>query len=145
MLPSSINPRPWPHVPHDLIHQNDKMTVFQKHVQSIAIGTTTPSQAAEELYSQLTPSEKLWLLDGDIGFRQFFTGFFVDGYCYKPVQAGTIDRLGIPGIRFSDGPRGIQLYRKGTAFPASSTRAQTFDPKLEEEVVRSPRPPLFGI
>lgn len=113
------------------------MAVFQDLVQSIGSHTTTPSEAAESLYAQLTPSEKLWLLDGDIGFRQFFTGFFVDGYCYSPVQAGAIDRLGIPGIRFSDGPRGIQLYRKGTAFPASSTRAQTFDPKLEEEVVRT--------
>lgn len=111
------------------------MTVFNDLVESIGAGTS-PSEAAEQLYASLTPSEKLWLLDGDIGFRQFFTSFFAEGYCYRPVEAGAVPRLGIPGIRFSDGPRGIQLGGKGTAFPASSTRAQTWDPALEEQVVR---------
>jgi beta-glucosidase len=110
------------------------MTVFQSHVDSLRSGTS-PSATADELYASLTPREKLWLLDGDIGFRTFFTRFFRDGYCYQPVEAGAIPRLGIPGIRFSDGPRGIQLGGKGTAFPASNTRAQTWDPAPEEQVV----------
>jgi beta-glucosidase len=111
------------------------MSVFQQHIDSILAGSTSVAESAETMYNQLTENEKLWLLDGDVGFRQFFTGFFVDGYCYKPVEAGCIDRLGIPGIRFSDGPRGIQLYRKGTAFLASAARAQTWNSELEEEVV----------
>jgi beta-glucosidase len=111
------------------------MSVFQQHIDSILAGSTSVAESAETMYNQLTENEKLWLLDGDVGFRQFFTGCFVDGYCYKPVEAGCIDRLGIPGIRFSDGPRGIQLYRKGTAFLASAARAQTWNSELEEEVV----------
>lgn len=111
------------------------MSVFQQHIDSILAGTTSVIESAETLYDQLTEYEKLWLLDGDIGLRQFLTGVFANGYCYKPVEAGCIDRLGIPGIRFSDGPRGVQLYKKGTAFPTTSARAQTWNLELEEEVV----------
>ncbi|GHJ83616.1 hypothetical protein NliqN6_0018 [Naganishia liquefaciens] len=108
--------------------------LFQQLVGEIAAHRIDPSDAAKDLYSQLTPDERLWLLDGDIGLLQFIVQFIREGYCFRPAVAGSIPRLGIPGIRFSDGPRGVQLQGKGTAFPTTSTRAQTWNPDLEEQV-----------
>jgi len=48
-----------------------------------------------------------------------------------PVAGGAVPRLGIPGIRFSDGPRGVVIGRC-TAFPVTIMRAATWDPALEE-------------
>lgn len=110
-------------------------STFQQFVNDIVAHRTTPSQAAETLYAKLTPDERLWLLDGDLGLLGFIIRFIKEGYCFRPLVAGSIPRLGIPGIKFTDGPRGVQLQGKGTAFPATSTRAQTWDPVLEEQVV----------
>jgi beta-glucosidase len=41
--------------------------------------------------------------------------------------------LGIPGVRFADGPRGM-IMDGGTTFPVSMGRGATFDPELEERV-----------
>jgi beta-glucosidase len=108
---------------------------FQQLVDDIVAARTDPTHAAETLYAQLTQDERLWLLDGDISFTKFILDVAKEGYCHRPVLAGAIPRLGIPGIRFTDGPRGVPLGGKGTAFPTTSTRAQAWDPALEEEVV----------
>ncbi len=54
-------------------------------------------------------------------------------YNATPIIAGNNLRLGIPGIRFSDGPRGVVMGRS-TAFPVSMARGATFDPELEARV-----------
>lgn len=110
-------------------------TLFERLVDEIVAQRTNPSLAAETLYQELTPDERLWLLDGDLGLLQFIIQFFKEGYCFRPAVAGSLPRLGIPGIRFSDGPRGVQLQGRGTAFPTTSTRAQTWNPELEEQIV----------
>ncbi len=46
------------------------------------------------------------------------------------------DRLGIPGFRMTDGPRGVRAG-KSTAFPVAAARAATWDPELEREVGRA--------
>lgn len=46
---------------------------------------------------------------------------------------GRIERLGIPGLLFSDGPRGV-VMGKSTAFPVSMARGATWDVALEERV-----------
>lgn len=118
------------------------MTIFQEQLDALAKGTTTLIAAADNVFEQLTEDEKLWMLDGDDGFKDFLTKMLTDGYCFHPHEAGVVDRLGIPGIRFSDGPRGILLGgSKCTAFPVSSSRAATFNPTLEEEVVRADEMP----
>ena len=48
-------------------------------------------------------------------------------------MAGAVPRLGVPGIRFSDGPRGAVIGRS-TAFPVPMARGATWDPDLEERV-----------
>ena len=55
------------------------------------------------------------------------------GYREHVWPAARVERLGIPGIAFSDGPRGCVVGR-ATAFPVSMARGATFDPELEERV-----------
>ncbi len=45
----------------------------------------------------------------------------------RPFVAGAVPRLGIPGIRFSDGARGV-VIGASTAFPVTMARAATWDP-----------------
>ncbi|MDQ0118375.1 beta-glucosidase-like glycosyl hydrolase [Pseudarthrobacter defluvii] len=90
------------------------------------------SEEADQLLGQLTQDEKLWLLDGD---AEFWSGMaeMSAGYNRRPIVMGEIARLGIPGLRFSDGPRGV-VMGESTAFPVSMARGATWDPELEEEI-----------
>ena len=57
-----------------------------------------------------------------------------NGYFRQPrTTAGAIPRLGIPGVRFSDGPRGFH-GEGATTFPQGSARGASWDPHLEERV-----------
>jgi hypothetical protein len=105
---------------------------FSQLVQAIVTGKQTVSEAANELYGTLGHHEKLGLLDGDLTPFEWFKESLQLGYCGKPVVAGAIPRVGFPGIRFSDGPRGVNT---GTCFPTPSTRANTFNVELEEQIV----------
>ncbi|RKK68699.1 hypothetical protein BFJ69_g13387 [Fusarium oxysporum] len=49
---------------------------------------------------------------------------------------GEVPRLKIPGVRFSDGPRGC-VMGNSTAFPVAMARAATWDEALEERVGRA--------
>ncbi len=108
---------------------------FTHGLDGIEAGILRPRQAAEKLYDGLTDEEKLWLLDADVGAWQFQKDLAKGGYNHTPYCAGAIERLGIPGLRFSDGPRGCCLG-ESTAFPSSISRAATFDADLEQEIVR---------
>jgi beta-glucosidase len=110
------------------------MSVFAKEVSAIAAKQSTIQESADRLYDALSEEERLYLLDGDVTTVGWGIKVASEGYCGKPHEAGVIDRLGIPGIRFSDGPRGII---EGTAFPCPSSRAASFDPSIEEEIVSS--------
>ena len=54
-------------------------------------------------------------------------------YNTEPVPAGENLRLGIPGIRFSDGPRGVVMYHS-TCFPVAMARGASWDVDLEERI-----------
>jgi hypothetical protein len=58
------------------------------------------------LLPDCTQSEKLGLLDGDEPFWPGMPQMMGTGYNLEPIIAGAVPRLGIPGIHFSDGPRG---------------------------------------
>jgi beta-glucosidase len=94
---------------------------------------TAPDDAAAELVSAMTPEERLWCLDGDApvwaGLRFLNQG----GYHKAPFHAARVERIGLPGISFADGPRGC-VIGNGTAFPVSMARGATWDPDLEERV-----------
>ena len=110
------------------------MTAFDSQIELIVAGKSDTIKSAETLYALLSPKERLGLLDGDSSTKQFAARYIAEGYCFRPHDSGVIKRLGIPGIRFTDGPRGILMGHNCTAFPTSSTRACTWDPLLEEQV-----------
>ena len=111
------------------------MTEFGAAVERLRRGVSAAVEATA-LFDRLNDGERLGLLDGDLTFPQGLASMVRTGYNHTPYVAGAVDRLGIPGIRFSDGPRGIVMGRS-TAFPVAIARAATFDPALEEEIGRA--------
>lgn len=105
---------------------------FNSAVEDVRAGTSSKS-TTQRLLSQLSQPERLSLLDGDIAFWPGIRSIFTQGYNREPYIHGAIDRLGIPGIRFTDGPRGI-VMGASTAFPVAMARGATFDTELEERV-----------
>lgn len=88
---------------------------------------------AQELFEQLTLAEKIKMMSGDLPFWPGMADMLGGGYADHPWVAGAVPRLGIPGVRFADGPRGV-IMAGGTTFPVSMGRGATFDPELEERV-----------
>ncbi len=97
----------------------------------------TPEQIdsrARGLLAQLTLDEKLGLMDGDTPFWPGLAEMLAPGgYASRPWVAGAVPRLGIPGVRFVDGPRGI-IMKGATTFPVSMARGASWDPALEERI-----------
>ena len=94
---------------------------------------TSAHDAAAALVATLSEHEKLWCLDGDAPTWAGLKFLSDDGY-HKAVFTGAeLDRVGFPGIRFSDGPRGAAVGN-GTAFPVSMARGATWDVELEERI-----------
>ncbi len=105
---------------------------FDAAVAAVKSGAS-PDAAAEDLLKLLTEEERLWLLDGDLPFWEAFAAMLREGYNLTPYPMGRVERLGIPGLLFADGPRGIVVGRS-TAFPVSMARGATWDVELEEQV-----------
>jgi beta-glucosidase len=87
---------------------------------------------ARELLDELTLHEKLHLLSGDTPPVSGLIGL-VRHYNKEPYVAGAVPRLGIDGIRFSDGPRGVVMGH-ATAFPVPMARGASFDTDLEQRI-----------
>jgi len=99
------------------------------------VNTLTPSQIEEktsQLLDEMTLDEKIHQMSGD---TPYLTGGFemLRAYNTDPLPAGENLRLGIPGIRFSDGPRGVVIYNS-TCFPVSMGRGASWDVELEERI-----------
>lgn len=96
------------------------------------LDTEGVERAAATLLTEMTLDEKLGCLSGD---RPTLSGLLEDARRYnaRPIVAGCVPRLGIPGVRFTDGPRGI-VMGASTAFPVPMARGATFDPDLERRV-----------
>ena len=99
--------------------------------------TLTPAQIDAKacgLLAQLTLDEKLGMMHGDTPFWPGLAEMMAPGgYASRPWVAGAVPRLGIPGIRFVDGPRGI-ILKGATTFPVSMARGAAWDPALEERI-----------
>jgi beta-glucosidase len=100
-------------------------------VRAVRGGDLDPDAAADRLIDQLTDDELLGLLDGDAPW--WLLPVIPVLLHRRPFVAGAIPRLGIPGIRFSDGARGV-VIGESTAFPVTMARAATWDPALERQV-----------
>ena len=96
--------------------------------------TGTPTAAAAALVATLSEYEKLWCLDGDAPTWAGLKFLGGDGYHKAVFIGGELDRVGFPGIRFSDGPRGA-VVGNATAFPVPMARGATWDPDLEERAI----------
>ena len=107
-------------------------TAFDDAVARVRLGADCQVEAAA-IVAQMTSDEKLGCLDGDLPFWPGLADMMAGGYYRHPWPAAAVERLGVPGIEFADGPRGA-VIADGTAFPVSMARGATFDPSLEERV-----------
>ena len=107
-------------------------SAFEGAVEAVRQGTAA-DEAARSLLAQLTPRERLGLLDGDEPFWPGMPMMMGEGYNLEPIVAGEVERLGVPGLRFADGPRGA-VIGPSTAFPVPMARGATWDPELEERI-----------
>jgi len=108
------------------------ITTFPQARAAVAAGMPAV-EAAAALVASLTPHERLWCLDGDAPTWAGLKFLGEGGYHRSVFIGGEIERVGLTGIRFSDGPRGA-VVGNATAFPVSMARGATWDPTLEERV-----------
>jgi beta-glucosidase len=87
------------------------------------------------LLAQLTPAEKLQLLDGDTPFWSGMADIALRDASHRhPWPAGQVPRLGLKGLQFVDGPRGVVLEGGATSFPVPMARGASWNPELEERI-----------
>lgn len=107
-------------------------TLFDEAADRVAAGGDHRAEA-RALVAEMTLDEKLDCLDGDTPFWPGLMDMTSGGYYRHPWPAASVERLGVPGLQFADGPRG-SVISDGTAFPVSMARGAAFDPALEERV-----------
>lgn len=88
-------------------------------------------RAALDLISKMTLEEKLNEMAGS-GFTPMMLSMILKQTA-APVYSGGNERLGIPPLSFTDGPRGV-VCGKSTAFPVAMARAASWDLGLERRV-----------
>ncbi len=96
-------------------------------------------EKARMLVSQMTLAEKVYLLSGRTSIQKI-TDEKRQGkhFNHRPYPAGGNKALGVPELRFCDGPRGVVCgVGKSTCFPVSIMRGASFDTELEEEIGRA--------
>ncbi|QPN70312.1 glycoside hydrolase family 3 N-terminal domain-containing protein [Synechococcus sp. CBW1108] len=94
-----------------------------------------PGARAQELLAKLSTSEKLNLLDGDTPFWSGMVDIALRDASHRhPWPAGQLPRLGLGGLHFVDGPRGVVLEGGATTFPVPMARGASWNPELEERV-----------
>ncbi len=90
---------------------------------------------ARALLAQLSSSEKLSLLSGDTPFWSGMADIALRDASHRhPWPAGQLPRLGLSGLHFVDGPRGVVLHGGATTFPVPMARGASWNPELEERI-----------
>ncbi len=84
-----------------------------------------------QLVAEMTLMEKVRQMSGNAGILDL--PVMLVRYNLYPFRAGGDKGLGIPPIRFTDGPRGVALNHS-TCFPVSMARGATWDVELERRV-----------
>ncbi|MDR1971211.1 MAG: hypothetical protein LBQ46_04755, partial [Treponema sp.] len=100
------------------------------------------TEKAKAVVAQMSLEEKVDLMSGKISFGpEQIAEMSKDStkhYNHIPYPNGENKRLGVPSMRFCDGPRGVVCGTgKSTCFPVSMLRGAAFDPALEEEIGRA--------
>lgn len=107
-------------------------TAFAAAVETVRRGERNVDETVAMLMGVLDDEQLLWLLDGDKSLPKTFGGMR-PGSPLPMVTAGRIDRIGLPGLRFTDGPRGVTIG-PSTSFPVAVARAATWDVDVERRV-----------
>jgi len=111
---------------------HDDSGTFERAARAVSAGAA-PIEAARSIVGAMAPDERLWCLDGDVPFWAGLEDLGAGGYHKRPFPAARVERLGIPGFAFSDGPRGV-VIGPATCFPVSMARGATWDVDLEERI-----------
>lgn len=86
----------------------------------------------DEIIAESTLTEKITMMAGIGFFKQIKESNYTWGA--NPYRAGGgCERLGVPALYFTDGPRGV-VRGQSTCFPVSMARGATWDPELERRV-----------
>ena len=86
----------------------------------------------DAILAEATLSEKVGMMSG----KGFFAAFREDKghWAARPYRAGGgIERLGVPALWFTDGPRGV-ARGNSTCFPCTMARGASFDVDLERRI-----------
>ena len=103
-----------------------------EHSPEKGMSPSERSKLIDTILRQATLEEKVAMMSG----HGFFAAMTEDGreWCARPYRAGGgIERLGVPALYFTDGPRGV-AGGQSTCFPCSMARGATFDPDLEMRI-----------
>jgi len=85
-------------------------------------------ERVEALLSEMTLDEKLEQMVGKTPFAEFLS-LLTELEAVETWDTPENERLGIPGLRFAEGPRGVK-----TCFPVGMARGAAWDVDLEERV-----------
>ena len=98
----------------------------------VAVPAAGCSGSGEADPEAATLPEKVGMMSG----TGFFQAFVEDGKVWgsRPYRAGGgIDRLDVPALWFTDGPRGV-ARGQSTCFPCTMARGASFDTELERRI-----------
>jgi beta-glucosidase len=100
------------------------------------------TERARAIVARMSLEEKVDLMSGKVNFGPEqvaeMSKTVEKHYNHVPYPNAENKRLGVPSMRFCDGPRGVVCGTgKSTCFPVSMLRGATFDPALEEEIGRA--------
>ncbi len=105
---------------------------FAEAAARVAAGSDAAAEAAA-LVAAMTEGERRWCLDGDHPFWGDLGEMGQGGYHKRTFPAARVERLGVPGFAFSDGPRGV-VIGPATAYPVTMARGATWDLDLEARI-----------
>ena len=95
--------------------------------------TSEVEAQARALLARMTPAERLRLLAGYQDLYRDLLNATRDDFRPPIYSAAAVPRLGLGGLHFVDGPRGV-AHGISTCFPVAIARAASFDPDLEERI-----------
>ncbi len=95
----------------------------------------TPADRLASAMDQLRREEKMALLEGATPFWSGMADIALRDASHRhPWPCGVLPRLGLKGLHFVDGPRGVVLEGGATTFPVPMARGASWDPDLEERI-----------
>ncbi len=85
----------------------------------------------EDILGSATLEEKVAMMSGKGFFKQFKESGVWAAHAYR--AGGGIERLGVPALYFTDGPRGV-ARGQSTCFPCTMARGASWDAGLERRI-----------